>query len=237
MTHTQNINEYGQAVGFALPDWQPVLKPTGCELKGRFCQLTALNLAHSDGLFVAYSEAIDDRDWTWLGASKPRDIVQMQAWIEHKIRDERLVAYAVMDNMLNQPVGVVCYSNIDTDNGAIEIGHVTWSLLMKQRVTGSEALFLLLSHAFELGYRRVAWRCDSLNIASRRAAERMGFTFEGRFRQAMTRKQRNRDTDWLSIIDTEWPGISKAVSAWLAQDNINEHGLQKNSLKAFFATT
>ncbi len=227
------INEYGQPVGEALPDWKPVTLPAGEVLNGRFCQLIPLEVAHSEALFNAFSTAQDDRDWTWLGAEQPVTVEQMQAWVSHKIEDPQLVPYTVIDKMRNQPSGVVCYSAIDTSNGALEIGHVTWSVLMQRRVTGTEALFLLLSHAFGLGYRRVAWRCDSLNTASRRAAERIGFTFEGRFRQVMTRKQRNRDTDWLSIIDREWPAISAAISTWLGEDNMDKHGVQKHKLDRF----
>ena len=100
---------------------------------------------------------------------------------------------------------------------------------------GSEAIFLLLQQAFSLGYRRVAWRCDSTNVASRRAAERLGFRFEGRFRQVMTRKQRNRDTDWLSMIDRVWPDVQRALNAWLSADNFTAEGEQKRSLSACFA--
>lgn len=233
MDKTSCLNEYGQSVGFALPDWQPVPRPSGVTLEGHFCQLERLEFTHCDALFAAYSQAKDDRDWTWLGADKPSSPEDMYAWVAGKTEDVHLVAYAVIDKIRGQAVGVVCYSCIDTENGALEIGHVTWSVLMKQRVTGTQALYLLLNHAFSLGYRRVAWRCDALNTASRQAAERIGFTFEGRFRQAMTRKQRNRDTDWLSIIDCEWPAISAVLSAWLSEENIDNHGIQKRRLAAF----
>ncbi|MNG90458.1 hypothetical protein D3C79_493510 [compost metagenome] len=123
---------------------------------------------------------------------------------------------------------------MDTVNGALEIGHVTWSPLMQRTAMGTEAIYLLLNNAFSLGYRRVVWRCDSLNEASRKAAERMGFIFEGRFRQAMTRKQRNRDTDWLSVIDTEWPVIEQSLVGWLSPENFTEDGAQKLRLETFF---
>ncbi|MCW0321744.1 hypothetical protein NB714_002605 [Pantoea dispersa] len=229
-------NHYGQPIGFALPDWQPASYPPAENLSGRFCQLAPLQLSHSQALFTAFSLAPDDRDWTWLGASRPQSLIEMESWIEHKISDRQLVCYAVMDRH-QRAVGVVCFANIDMQNGAIEIGHVTWSPLMQRNVMGTEALFLLLRQAFALGYRRVAWRCDSLNLASRRAAERIGFTFEGRFRQAMTRKQRNRDTDWLSMIDGEWPVVQQALTAWLAPDNMDDNGCQRRTLAAFFTSS
>ncbi|WP_058961652.1 GNAT family N-acetyltransferase [Type-E symbiont of Plautia stali] len=229
------LNQYGQPVGFALPDWQPLAAPPAIPLYGRFCTLEPLNITHSHALFAAFALAPDDRDWTWLGATKPASLAEMESWVSGKCQDGGLVSYAVIDHRTRQAVGAVCFANIDGQNGAIEIGHVTWSPLMQRNVLGSEAIYLLLKQAFELGYRRVAWRCDSTNLASRRAAERLGFTYEGRFRQAMTRKQRNRDTDWLSIIDGEWPQVKHAISAWLTADNMDDHGREQQKLSVFFA--
>jgi len=229
-----NINKYSQPVGFPLPDWQPLCFPPRSQLSGLHCNLLPLEISHCEALFQAYSLARDDRDWTWLGAEKPVGLQDMMLWITSKINDLSLVAWVVTDIKNNRPVGVVCYSNIDPVNGVLEIGHVTWSTLMQKTSMGTDALFILLRNAFNLGYRRVAWRCDSLNRASRNAAERIGFTFEGRFRQAMTRKQRNRDTDWLSVIDTEWPVIEKALLGWLSPQNFHQNGVQKRRLETFF---
>ncbi|OAT30407.1 GCN5 family N-acetyltransferase [Buttiauxella brennerae ATCC 51605] len=229
-----NTNEYGQPVGFALPDWQPLVFPARIQISGQHGHLAPLDINHCEDLFKAFSLATDDRDWTWLGAQKPASLQDMTQWVENKINDAGLVPWAVLDAKNGSPVGVVCFSNIDTDNGILEIGHVTWSPLMQRTAIGTDAIYLLLNYAFSLGYRRVAWRCDSLNLASRQAAERVGFTFEGRFRQAMTRKQRNRDTDWLSVIDSEWLAVSKAVSGWLSPENFTKDGLQIRKLGEFF---
>ncbi len=232
-----NTNKYGQLVGFPLPEWQPASFPKLSELAGQHCRLLPLDAGHCEALFDAYSLAKDDRDWTWLGADKPACIQEMMLWINNKINDSSLVSWVVTEMKSGGPVGVVCYSCIDTVNGALEIGHVTWSPLMQRTAMGTEAIYLLLKNAFSLGYRRVAWRCDSLNTASRKAAERLGFKFEGRFRQAMTRKQRNRDTDWLSVIDLEWPKADKALSGWLSPDNFTESGIQQRNLATFFKIT
>ncbi|WP_431225522.1 GNAT family N-acetyltransferase [Serratia sp. L9] len=229
-----NINKYGQPIGFPLPDWKPLPLPLRSQISGQHCNLLPLETSHCEALYQAYSLTEDDRDWTWLGAEKPADLQEMMLWITRKINDPSLVSWAVTDTKNNRPVGVVCYSNIDSVNGALEIGHVTWSPLMQKTSMGTDALFMLLKNAFNLGYRRVAWRCDSLNMASRNAAERIGFTFEGRFRQAMTRKQRNRDTDWFSVIDTQWPEIEKALSGWLSPENFEQNGTQKRRLETFF---
>lgn len=228
-----SINQYGQPTGFSLPDWKPVPDLIRGTLQGRFCQLVPLSLDHAGTLFAAYSLTGDDRDWTWLGADMPLSVQEMSAWITHKIEDRGLVPYTVIDVKSQSAVGVVCFAETDRQNGLTEIGHVTWSPLMQRTPLGTEAIFLMLNHAFALGYRRIAWRCDSLNQASRRAAERMGFTYEGRFRQAMVRKQRNRDTEWLSIIDAEWPARKEALTAWLAEDNFTSEGEQKVKLDAF----
>lgn len=233
MTNPTQTNQYGQQVGFALPDWQPVARPARVMLTGQYCHLAPLDHAHCASLFQAFSLTSDDRDWTWLGANKPETLAAMAEWVGHKAADDSLVAFAVINNTDNRACGVVCWSAIDTVNGAIEIGHVTWSPLMQRNVMGTEALYLLLRQAFALGYRRVAWRCDSTNVASRRAAERIGFTFEGRFRQVMTRKQRNRDTDWLSIIDVEWPALRSTLEAWLERENFDSKGQQKRPLESF----
>lgn len=228
-----NTNKYGQPIGFPLSDWQPAPFPTRTPISGHHCNLLPLEISHCDDLLEAFSRAPDDRDWTWLGAGRPNCLQEMQLWVENKINDPGLVAWAVAEINSGLAVGVVCFSNIDVVNGALEIGHVTWSPKMQRTAMGTEAIFLLLKKAFSLGYRRVAWRCDSLNLASRNAAERLGFTFEGRFRQAMTRKQRNRDTDWLSIIDIEWPIVESSLSGWLSPGNFTACGEQKRKLKSF----
>lgn len=229
-----NLNQFDQPVGEALPDWQPVTRPPCMPLTGQHCLLVPLSIDHAEPLLQAFMLAPDDRDWTWLSAERPASLPQMQHWIADKVADAALVPFTVCSPN-QQPCGVVCFASIEPGHGTVEIGHVTWSPLMQRSVIGSEAIYLLLQQAFSLGYRRVAWRCDSTNIASRRAAERLGFRFEGRFRQVMTRKQRNRDTDWLSIIDREWPAVQRALSAWLSADNFAAGGQQKRSLSACFA--
>ena len=120
---------------------------------------------------------------------------------------------------------------MDPTNGVIEVGFVTFSPLLKRTPISTEAQYLLMAHVFdELGYRRYEWKCDSLNAPSRAAAERLGFKFEGIFRQATVYKGRNRDTAWFSILDTEWPAQKQAFQAWLAAENFDEQGQQRKSL-------
>lgn len=140
----------------------------------------------------------------------------------------------VVDQANGRAVGTCAFLRIDPANGVAELGTINWSPLMRRSALGSEAIFLMLRHLFDdLGYRRCEWKCDSLNLPSRQAAERLGFRYEGTFRQAVVVKGRTRDTDWLSIIDAEWPARHAAFAAWLSPDNIGGDGRQKRRLQAF----
>jgi Acetyltransferases, including N-acetylases of ribosomal proteins len=228
------LNHYGQLVGDPLPDWQGAGLLARRRLEGRSGWLMPLDAqAHAAELYDAFAQAEDDRDWTWLGSERPDSVAATQAWLQAKVEDPALVPFAVMDGQSERAVGVVCLMAIDRTHGTVEIGHVSWSLRMKRSVLSTEVVWLLLREAFACGYRRVEWKCDSLNTASRRAAERIGFTFEGRFRQRMVRKGRNRDSDWLSIIDGEWPQIDAALQAWLAPENFDAQGQQLRRLESF----
>ncbi|HIF4729557.1 TPA: GNAT family N-acetyltransferase [Citrobacter amalonaticus] len=225
------INQYGQTVGDALPDWHGASVLQRTVLEGRYCRLEPLDPErHAGDLFDAYAQADDERDWTWLASSRPDSVEATFHWLSGKANDDALVPFTVVDIRADRAVGLVCFMAIEREHGSVEIGHVTWSPRMKNSVLGTEAVWLLLRYAFALGYRRVEWKCDSLNLVSRRAAERLGFVFEGRFRQKIVRKGRNRDSDWLSMIDREWPECDRALQRWLAPENFDEHGRQRQTL-------
>jgi RimJ/RimL family protein N-acetyltransferase len=225
------INEYGQEVGTPLPQWQGAEQLRRKTLTGRYCRLETLCAqTHAADLYDAYAQAEDERDWTWLASRRPQSVADTQTWLLLKTADPSLVPFAVIDSRSDRAVGLVCLMAIDRANGTVEIGHVTWSPRMKNSVLGTETVWLLLREAFACGYRRVEWKCDSLNTASRRAAERLGFTFEGRFRQKIVRKGRNRDSDWLSIIDGEWPERDAVLQAWLEANNFTSEGQQRRSM-------
>jgi RimJ/RimL family protein N-acetyltransferase len=130
-----------------------------------------------------------------------------------------------------QAVGLGSYLRIEPGSGSIEVGHLQFSPLMQRTPVATEAMYLMMKYAFELGYRRYEWKCDALNAASRRAAERLGFTFEGIFRQAIVYKGRNRDTTWFSVLDREWPALDAAFRAWLDQANFDRLGQQRQRLE------
>lgn len=227
------INVWGQTVNDPLPDWRGARVLPRATLAGRFCRLETLDATrHAVDLFEAYALG-DDSDWTWLASSAPATPEATAHWLLGKIMDDGLVPFAVIDLRTGQAVGLVCYMAIEQQMGTVEIGHVTWSRKMKNSPLGTEAIWLLLNNAFAHGYRRLEWKCDSMNIASRRAAERLGFVFEGRLRQRIVRKGRTRDSDMLSIIDGEWPARDAELRAWLAPENFDEAGRQIQRLEAF----
>jgi RimJ/RimL family protein N-acetyltransferase len=139
--------------------------------------------------------------------------------------------YAVIDRKTSKAAGTLALMRIDPKQGVIEVGSIMFSPLLQQTPTSTEAQFLLMTYVFdELGYRRYEWKCDSLNAPSRKTAERLGFKFEGIFRQAIVYKGRNRDTAWYSIIDEEWPQLKRAFQTWLSAQNFDEQGQQRKSL-------
>ena len=230
------INLYGQTVGDVVPDWNGADVLPRETLIGQYCRLVPLDAgSHAADLFDAYAQAPDDRDWTWLASSRPTSVEAAVCWVQGKVTDASLVPYAVIEQRSGRAVGLVCFMAIEREHGSVEIGHVTWSPRMKNTVLGTESIWLLLRQAFALGYRRVEWKCDSLNTASRRAAERLGFIFEGRFRQKIVRKGRNRDSDWLSMIDSEWPQCDAVLQRWLAAENFDENGRQRQSMAECFS--
>ncbi|MBJ8707271.1 GNAT family N-acetyltransferase [Citrobacter freundii] len=230
------INLYGQTVGDVVPDWNGAAVLPRETLIGQYCRLVPLDAdSHAADLFDAYAQAPDDRDWTWLASSRPTSVEAAACWVQGKVTDASLVPYAVIEQRSGRAVGLVCFMAIEREHGSVEIGHVTWSPRMKNTVLGTESIWLLLRQAFALGYRRVEWKCDSLNTASRRAAERLGFIFEGRFRQKIVRKGRNRDSDWLSMIDSEWPQCDAVLQRWLAAENFDENGRQRQSMAECFS--
>ena len=227
------INVWGQTVNDPLPDWQGARKLPRASLMGRVCRLETLDASrHAADLYEAYALG-DDSDWTWMKSNVPESPEDTFNWLNDKIMDDSIVPFAVVDNHTEQAVGQVCYMAIDQPMGVAAIGHVTWSRKMRNSPIGTEAIWLLLKNGFEHGYRRMEWKCDSMNVASRRAAQRLGFIWEARLRQRFVRLGRNRDSDILSIIDSEWPEKDAALRAWLSEDNFDKEGRQLKKLEAF----
>lgn len=227
-------NSYGQSVGDALPDWQPCPRPERVRLEGTYCDLEPLSVSYADALFKAHQMAKDTRSWTWLLREPDPDLASFRDWVESVSQLQDPLHFAVIDRQTAQAVGSLSLMRINPEHGVIEVGHVHFSPLLTQTPASTEAQWLLMRYAFEtLGYRRYEWKCNSLNEPSRNAALRLGFQYEGRFRQALVIKGHNRDTDWFSILDKEWPLRDQALRNWLARENFDPDGKQLRPLSAW----
>ncbi len=225
-------NDYGQPIGADLPDWTPRPRPSRTILEGRFCRLEPLDPErHAAELHAANSE---DRNWTYFVYGPFPSLESYTAWMRQAVTGEDPHFYAIRRKSDGLAAGVSAYLRIDPAVGSIEVGHLNFSPLLQRTPASTEALYLMMANAFEtLGYRRYEWKCDSLNAPSRAAAQRLGFTFEGIFRQATVYKGRNRDTAWFSILDGEWPALKQAFLAWLAPENFDQEGRQRRRLEEF----
>ncbi|HDR2474640.1 GNAT family N-acetyltransferase [Enterobacter soli] len=231
------FNQFGQPIGEELVDWQPRQHPDRVGLNGRYCRLEPLRVEHAGALFAAYQQAEDTRSWTWLLREPDTTIAEYSQWIASVCELSDPIHFAVIDNQTQLPVGSLALMRIDPKNGVVEVGHVHFSPLMSRSPLSTEAQYLLMRYVFDaLGYRRYEWKCNSLNEPSRRAALRLGFQYEGRFRQALVVKGHNRDTDWFSILDKEWQALECAFQNWLATDNFTADGKQIRSLESWRET-
>lgn len=219
-------NELGQPVGDPLPEWPGARSPEPATLEGRYCRLEPLSAAaHVDGLFEAYASAPDDGDWTYLPVGPFRTRDAYLEWAEAAERSADPLHFAVVSLASGAPLGTLSLMRHTPAHGVIEVGFVVFSRLLARTRESTEAQYLLMRHAFDdLGYRRYEWKCDSLNAPSRATAERLGFAYEGLFRQAVVVKGRNRDTAWFSILDGEWPRVRNAFEAWLDPANFEPVG-------------
>lgn len=222
------LNEHRQPIGFPLPNWKPPPSPKREPMTGRYCRLEPLDPnRHAEQLFAANGADPQGRNWTYMGYGPFTTLDEYRTWIADNATKNDPLFYAIIDLADDQPAGVASYLRIAPAYGSIEVGHILYSQRLKRRPAATEAMFLMMRHAFELGYRRYEWKCDALNAASRAAAQRLGLSFEGIFRQASVYKGRNRDTAWFAAIDAEWPALREAFGLWLDPDNFDQNGQQR----------
>jgi RimJ/RimL family protein N-acetyltransferase len=158
---------------------------------------------------------------------------EFKSWLVERAASTDPLFFAIVDAETGAPRGMASFLRMVPEHGVIEIGHIWFSPALQRTRTATEAIYLMARYAFDdLGYRRLEWKCDALNDASRRAAARFGFTYEGTFRQHLVVKGRNRDSAWFSILDGEWPRTRTAFEAWLAPENFDATGKQLRSLAA-----
>jgi RimJ/RimL family protein N-acetyltransferase len=208
------------------------MRPEHKVLSGHFCRLEPLSVTqHAEDLYAANALDSDGQSWTYLPYGPFATFTDYCAWMETASKSSDPLLFAIIDQEKNCAVGIAGYLRITPTAGSIEVGHLHYSPLLQKTPLSTEAMFLMMQEAFTLGYRRYEWKCNALNAASRTAAERLGFTFEGVFRQAAVIKGHNRDTAWFSIIDSEWPVLQQAFTRWLAPENFNAQGEQLSKLK------
>lgn len=226
MEHTQN--ELGQPIGHAVDVALPVPRPMRGEMTGSWCRLVPLMATHADELFAAFSEAPDDREWTYLPYGPYADADELRAWVAAQESSLDPLFYAVLVD--DAACGIVSYLRITPLSAFVEVGNIHLALRLQQTAAATEAMYLMMQHAFDLGYRRYEWKCDALNAPSRSAAKRLGFLPDGVWEQATLYKGRNRDTAWFSILDRDWPPMRVEFERWLDASNFDEDGQQRTPL-------
>ncbi|MBB4867799.1 RimJ/RimL family protein N-acetyltransferase [Pseudomonas nitritireducens] len=216
-----------------LLNWRPAASPERRTLTGRYINLVALDVAtHGDDLWQALQGPDSDPVlWDYLPYGPFPERAPFDAWLAGNAASNDPLFFAVIDRASGRAVGLLSYLRIFPKDGSIEIGHIAYGRVMQRSPASTEAVYLLAKWAFEMGYRRLEWKCNALNARSMRAAARLGFTFEGTFRQATVVKDRNRDTAWFSIIDSEWPRCQHAFERWLDASNLDADGQQRKRLE------
>ncbi len=231
MTHR---NQHGQPVGHPLPDWTPRPAPEPVRLAGVYVRLEPAGPRRATELFAAVCAPDDDPLWTYRSAPMPATPEELARLLAADADSPSVVTFALIPGGAAEAAtaeGLASLMRADPAHGSVEVGSILYSRRLQRTVAATEAMVLLARHVFEdLGYRRYEWKCDALNEPSRQAARRLGFTYEGRFRNAVVVKGRNRDTDWFSITDEEWRRLEPAYRQWLDPANFDEDGRQRSSL-------
>ena len=226
-----NKNSLGQAIGFPVPDWKPVARPMHKVMTGRFCRLEPLDATrHAADLYAANALDAEGRNWTYLPYGPFDSLVSYRSWLDQFSATADPLFFAIVSNATGKAVGVASFMRIDPASGSIEVGHLNFSPLMQRTPIATESMYLMMKEAFALGYRRYEWKCNALNMPSRAAAQRLGLSFEGVFRQATVIKGHIRDTAWYAAIDKEWPALNQAFQAWLSPENFDDEGRQRVAL-------
>jgi RimJ/RimL family protein N-acetyltransferase len=235
---TDTAEAEGEEVLGAPVDWRPVQAPARTELRGAHVLLRPLGApTDADSLYAAtHAPEGDETVWRYLFDGPHASAEDLRTMLGHMQRSSDPLFYAVVPQSDRRALGLISFLRITPEFGTIEIGNVCFGASLQRTTAATEALYLLLRHAFDqLGYRRMEWKCNALNEPSRRAAERFGFVFEGIFRKHYVVKGRNRDTAWYAMLDDEWPSIRAGFTAWLAAENFTPEGCQIRSLAELIA--
>ncbi len=210
--------------------WKPARPLTRVALEGELVRLELVDLArHAGQLFAAQSSAPEL--WEYLPYGPFESEAAFRVWLTERAATSDPLFYAIIERMSGRALGMASFLRVEPGHGVIEVGHIWYSPALQRTRLATDAMYVMARHVFDdLGYRRYEWKCNVLNEPSRRAAVRLGFTFEGVFRQHMVIKGENRDTAWYSILDGEWPAAKAAFEAWLRPENFDAEGRQLRSL-------
>ena len=224
------VNRFGQPIGADLASWSPPPLPGDDPMVGAHCRLERLDpVVHADALYDALVLRGEEQSWTYLPYGPFASEGEFGNWLAGCAGNDPLF-FAITRTGDAGPSGVASYLRIVPEAGSIEVGHIHYSGRLKRTAAATEAMYLMMARAFALGYRRYEWKCDALNEPSRRAALRLGFRYEGTFRNATVSKARSRDTAWYAVIDEEWPRIAGELERWLSPDNFDAGGRQRTRL-------
>ena len=218
-------------LGIEVINWVECDRPESIKIFGRYCILEPFDFEkHGQQLFFAFN--LQQDGWLYLPYGPCSTFDEFFQCMNKICANSDTLIYTILDAKTKKAIGVCGYLRINPEHGVIEVGHLHYSKLLQKTAAATEAMYLMMKYAFDdLGYRRYEWKCNDLNIPSKKAATRLGFTFEGVFRQSNVFKGYNRDTAWYSIIDSEWPEIKQKLEEWLRPDNFDDQGKQINRLQ------
>lgn len=230
------VNALQQPIGEEVAGWEARQVPPRTAMLGRYCRVEPLDiLTHVDDLYEAFAADTAGGLWTYMPMGPFGSVSELKDWMDGACTSEDPLFLVIIDVDSDKAIGFASYLRIKPDIGVLEVGYIAFSPRLQKTRAATEAMYLMMRRVFdELGYRRYEWKCDALNAASREAAQRLGFQFEGIFRQATIYKGRNRDTAWFAMLDRDWPRMKQAFENWLAAENHDELGQQRQSLQELF---
>lgn len=216
---------------FAVENFKPATHPRNARISGTTVILEPINITkHAKELFDAYAEDTEGLIWDYLPYGPFKNFEEYADWLRTITSDKDPTFFAIVRASDNKAVGVAAYLRINQDEGSIEVGHLNYAPTLQRTKESTEAMYLMMKWAFENGYRRYEWKCNALNKKSRYAAQRLGLSFEGIFRQSNIVKGRNRNTAWFAAIDSEWAALEKCYEKYLNDSNFDENGMHRISL-------
>jgi len=218
-----------ERLGRPVSGWTPPPRPGPAVIEGRHARLIRL-VADDNAAALHRANSVDDAMWDYLPYGPFASASAHHRWVREQASGADPMFYAIHSHATGRPGGVASFLRIAPEAGSIEVGHIALSAELQRTIAATEAIYLMMGWAFQAGYRRFEWKCNALNLPSRHAAQRLGLSFEGVFRQAGVNKGRNRDTAWFAAIDGEWPALQAAFEAWLAPSNFDAGGRQRERL-------